>query len=505
MLSRVSKAVQEGHRAYMRSQSDELRSSCMHADSSVFEKSARLLMGKFANLWLGPGDANPHLGSPQTPAAELVAIASQACATVAAEKTILCAVVENAQISIIFVAVSEALLSWEAYVEAVSGDGTGPGSARHDQGHCNAAVRRTVANQVPCVQLAELLASQPCKMVVCGRGSAAAVAQQTAYQLQQSLRLSTSVEDPSHRVMCITFGAPASFQCSPYQACPTSLFWNFLAVEYVDPDVIAQYCSDSDSEADSIAAEAPCGSGAATSNWIPVTTDLLPAVMTTIPHAAATGPPQWRLAVQHVMAAFSTYQQSPESHIKHNAGYLHDQLDLLYFSTGQDVVQTSFMGPTWFLPQTGMPVLAEAGPLQHILDIRNVVTTSLSRCLADTYTNAVKLLVHHQHVQQQGVNPSVAPANRGLLSQLKLGANITGLFKPTLEFVPEFEAEKGKVACMKGCHVTLHGPGVQWASKAPTIRMRGGGFDEIQMSTVIPQRKSHVIHQSGLSALPATS
>lgn len=69
----------------MRSQSDELRSSCMHADSSVFEKSARLLMGKFANLWLGPGDANPHLGSPQTPAAELVAIASQACATVAAE------------------------------------------------------------------------------------------------------------------------------------------------------------------------------------------------------------------------------------------------------------------------------------------------------------------------------------------------------------------------------------------------------------------------------------
>lgn len=66
------------------------------------------------------------------------------------QKTILCAVVENAQISIIFVAVSEALLSWEAYVEAVSGDGTGPGSARHDQGHCNAAVRRTVANQVSC-------------------------------------------------------------------------------------------------------------------------------------------------------------------------------------------------------------------------------------------------------------------------------------------------------------------------------------------------------------------
>jgi len=68
-------------------------------------------------------------------------------------------------------------------------------------------------------------------------------------------------------------------------------------------------------------------------------------------------------------------------------------------------------------------------------------------------------------VQQHGVNLSIAPANRGLLSQLKLGANITGLFKPTLEFVPDFEAEKGKVACMKGCHVTLHGPGVQWASK----------------------------------------
>lgn len=56
------------------------------------------------------------------------------------------------------------------------------------------AVSTSMCLQVPCVQLAELLASQPCKMVVCGRGSAAAVAQQTAYQLQQSLRLSTSVE-----------------------------------------------------------------------------------------------------------------------------------------------------------------------------------------------------------------------------------------------------------------------------------------------------------------------
>ncbi len=64
------------------------------------------------------------------------------------QKTILCAVVKSAQTPIIVVAVSEALLSWEAYVEAVSVGGTG--SAHNDQGHCNAAVRRTVADQVSC-------------------------------------------------------------------------------------------------------------------------------------------------------------------------------------------------------------------------------------------------------------------------------------------------------------------------------------------------------------------
>lgn len=102
--------------------------------------------------------------------------------------------------------------------------------------------------------------------------------------------------------------------------------------------------------------------------------------------------------------------------------------------------------------------------LACILDLTGCLIAD-PRCPGDTYTNAVQLLAHHQHVQQHGVNLSIAPADRGLLSHLKLCANITGLFKPTLEFVPDFEAEKGKVACMKGCHVTLHGPGVQWASK----------------------------------------
>ncbi len=73
------------------------------------------------------------------------------------QKTILCAVVKSAQIPIIVVAVSEALLSWEAYVEAVSGGVTG--SAHNDQGHCNAAVRRTVANQVSCCGWCDVLAS----------------------------------------------------------------------------------------------------------------------------------------------------------------------------------------------------------------------------------------------------------------------------------------------------------------------------------------------------------
>ncbi len=135
--------------------------------------------------------------------------------------------------------------------------------------------------------------------------------------------------------MCITFGAPASFQCPSYQTPPTSpLFWNFLAVDIIDPNVIAQHCSDSDSEADSVTIEAPCGSAAATSNWITVTTDLWPAVMTTIPHAEVTGPLQWHAAVKDVMAAFRAYQQSPEPHIKEAAGYLHNPLETFYFSSG---------------------------------------------------------------------------------------------------------------------------------------------------------------------------
>ncbi len=50
-----------------------------------------------------------------------------------------------------------------------------------------------------------------------------------------------------------------------------------------------------------------------------------------------------------------------------------------HLCAGQDVVQACFMGHTWFLPQMGMPILAEAADLQHILDIPNVVATSLSR------------------------------------------------------------------------------------------------------------------------------
>jgi len=135
--------------------------------------------------------------------------------------------------------------------------------------------------------------------------------------------------------MCITFGAPVSFRCPPFQAPPASpLFWNFLAVKFIDPNVIAQHRSDSDSEADSVTIEAPCGSAAATSNWIPVITDLWPAVMTTIPPAEATGPVQWRAAVKDVMAAFKAYQQSSEPHIKEAAGYLHNPLETFYFSSG---------------------------------------------------------------------------------------------------------------------------------------------------------------------------
>ena len=50
-----------------------------------------------------------------------------------------------------------------------------------------------------------------------------------------------------------------------------------------------------------------------------------------------------------------------------------------HLCAGQDALQASFMGHTWFLPQMGMPILAEAADLQHILDIPNVVATSLSR------------------------------------------------------------------------------------------------------------------------------
>ena len=54
--------------------------------------------------------------------------------------------------------------------------------------------------QVPVLQMVELLETRPCKMVVCGRGSAAAVAQQTAFELQHLLRVpNTTVTEP-HQV-----------------------------------------------------------------------------------------------------------------------------------------------------------------------------------------------------------------------------------------------------------------------------------------------------------------
>lgn len=77
------------------------------------------------------------------------------------------------------------------------------------------------------------------------------------------------------------------------------------------------------------------------------------------------------------------------------------------------------------------------------------------RCPGDTYATAVNF-----------VAPTVSsPAETNLLLPLKLGADITGFFKPTSEYVKDSEAQRGKVPCMKGCHITLLGPGVQWASK----------------------------------------
>lgn len=67
--------------------------------------------------------------------------------------------------------------------------------------------------QVPVLQLGELVASHSYKLVVCGRGIAAAVAQQTAYQLQQTLRLSTSHQ--VRKVVCIgSSGFPNGFLTS---------------------------------------------------------------------------------------------------------------------------------------------------------------------------------------------------------------------------------------------------------------------------------------------------
>ena len=47
--------MQQGDHRAMRPHSDEL-----HAESSDFEKSARLLMRKFASLWLGVSEADTH-------------------------------------------------------------------------------------------------------------------------------------------------------------------------------------------------------------------------------------------------------------------------------------------------------------------------------------------------------------------------------------------------------------------------------------------------------------
>ena len=139
------------------------------------------------------------------------------------------------------------------------------------------------------------------------------------------------VQDPSSRVMCITFGAPPSSRVSA-SLFPTlsPLFWNFLIVDSGDMATRTSTASSSSNSEVYIAA-----TEAAHGNCNAAAIDIWPAVMTTVPPPAEmSGPHEWQMAVKDVMASFREYQQSPEAEIQNAANKLQHELQRFTLSTG---------------------------------------------------------------------------------------------------------------------------------------------------------------------------
>ncbi|KAL0030509.1 hypothetical protein WJX79_000157 [Trebouxia sp. C0005] len=402
-----------------------------------------LLAGGLADVW--------HVAS----VGHLVALAGQACKEVAmaADATrmqpdsrfterlrstqmhLTCAEAnlgsEADNMPLIVMAISEDVLPWPAYAEHYSKFAESL-QGETLQGHFHPGVQAAAA-ELPLQQLAWLLSDQPCRLIICGKGLAGAVAQHAAMTVQHMLQLPMSDQETCklpERVLCITFGAPPSSLYSPDGADPDS---DMVSAKPVVPELIWNF--------------------------------LLANAANNVKEMA-----------ESAMRKISALQKVARRRFT-DENDLRDSIDkVLAAGTVQD---PEYMGQTWFLASNGESVLS--AKLGKVLDIDRFAFSGLSREPFKEYYLAVdRLGAATMHTQPQ--QPS------GVLKPFKLESIIKGFFKPLTGVAPSASNIEAAVTPMVGCHITLQGVGVQWiCSKALQVEMTGGDYGMLRFELDAPK------------------
>ncbi|KAL3162268.1 hypothetical protein ABBQ32_009960 [Trebouxia sp. C0010 RCD-2024] len=340
--------------------------------------------------------------------------------------------------SLVVLAISESLLPWEDYCKAL------PSSAVPDDMHaadtsncCTHPAVHAAAMKVPIQQLAWFMSDTGCRVIICGKGTAGAVAQAAAVQLQLvGSQLASqgsdsnceAVCDECSKVLCVTFGAPPALQPARHVQ---GLVWNFLlAKKEVEPQLqFEEYMY----------------------LW-----DILPAVMSTVPLSPDSSI-SWLEAVQDVIAAQDTSRgTAPREQFTRKLDSAVEDL----LAAGH-AVTPSYGGPVWllhepvaFAPTDGLPMPANLGIYLDIsLADRQYVNRSQMKDYWDVASRAFPSVNQHPEAR-----------SAGLLRSLRLSQDIKGFFKPLTATAKAANDANAVLNPIVGCQVTLEGVGVQWAS-----------------------------------------
>ncbi|DBA68875.1 TPA: hypothetical protein ACH3X2_013354 [Trebouxia sp. C0005] len=360
---------------------------------------------------------------------------------------------------LIVMAISEDVLPWPAYAEHYSKFAESL-QGETLQGHFHPGVQAAAA-ELPLQQLAWLLSDQPCRLIICGKGLAGAVAQHAAMTVQHMLQLPMSDQETCklpERVLCITFGAPPSSLYSPDGADPDS---DMVSAKPVVPELIWNFLLANAANNVKEMAES------AMRKSLPLA-DIMPVVLTTRPSSVASAK-AWFNAVS-ALQKVARRRFTDENDLR-------DSIDkVLAAGTVQD---PEYMGQTWFLASNGESVLS--AKLGKVLDIDRFAFSGLSREPFKEYYLAVdRLGAATMHTQPQ--QPS------GVLKPFKLESIIKGFFKPLTGVAPSASNIEAAVTPMVGCHITLQGVGVQWiCSKALQVEMTGGDYGMLRFELDAPK------------------